>query len=416
MDFDKNKYNICIVGLGYVGLPLLNRFSTKGYSTTGFDINELRINELRDNFDSNNDIDISDLQNINLKSQITSSIENIKDCNVFIITVPTPINDDKTPDLAPIISATKLIGKIIKSGSIVIYESTVYPGVTDDICTPILEDESNLAFNKDFYTGYSPERIVPGDKVNTIEKIVKVVSGSDAKTLEIISSIYSSIIDAGIHEAPSIKVAEAAKVTENIQRDVNIALINEMHQLYSSLDISTNDVIEAAATKWNFMKLKPGLVGGHCISIDPYYLMHKSKMSGYTPNIMLAARKLNDEMGDWVVDNFLDFVKNQNIDLASTTVTLMGYTFKENCSDIRNTKVYDLAISLKNSGVILNIWDPFLTKETQEELNKNNIYSDIECPHDIQLAFICVYHKQILKFLETYDGKVYDFKKLNSSL
>ena len=416
MDFDKNKYNICIVGLGYVGLPLLNRFSTKGYSTTGFDINELRVNELRDSIDSNNDIDISDLQNINLKSQITSSIENIKDCNVFIITVPTPINEDKTPDLAPIISATKLIGKIIKSGSIVIYESTVYPGVTDDICTPILEDESNLAFNKDFYTGYSPERLVPGDKVNTIEKIVKVVSGSNAKTLEIISNIYSSIIDAGIHEAPSIKVAEAAKVTENIQRDVNIALINEMHQLYSSLDISTNDVIEAAATKWNFMKLKPGLVGGHCISIDPYYLMHKSKMSGYTPNIMLAARKLNDEMGDWVVDNFLDFAKNQNIDLASTTVTLMGYTFKENCSDIRNTKVYDLAISLKNSGVILNIWDPFLTKETQEELNKKNIQSDIKCPQDVQLAFICVYHKQILKFLETYDGKIYDFKKLNSSL
>jgi len=416
MDFDKNKYNICIVGLGYVGLPLLNRFSTKGYSTTGFDINELRVNELRDSIDSNNDIDISDLQNINLKSQITSSIENIKDCNVFIITVPTPINEDKTPDLAPIISATKLIGKIIKSGSIVIYESTVYPGVTDDICTPILEDESNLAFNKDFYTGYSPERLVPGDKVNTIEKIVKVVSGSNAKTLEIISNIYSSIIDAGIHEAPSIKVAEAAKVTENIQRDVNIALINEMHQLYSSLDISTNDVIEAAATKWNFMKLKPGLVGGHCISIDPYYLMHKSKMSGYTPNIMLAARKLNDEMGDWVVDNFLDFVKNQNIDLPSTTVTLMGYTFKENCSDIRNTKVYDLAISLKNSGVILNIWDPFLTKETQEELNKKNIQSDIKCPQDVQLAFICVYHKQILKFLETYDGKIYDFKKLNSSL
>ena len=416
MDFDKNKYNLCIVGLGYVGLPLLNRFSIKGYSTIGFDINELRINELRDNIDSNNDIDISDLQNINLKSQITSSIENIKDCNVFIITVPTPINDDKTPDLAPIISATKLIGKIIKSGSIVIYESTVYPGVTNDICTPILEDESNLAFNKDFYTGYSPERIVPGDKVNTIEKIVKVVSGSNAKTLEIISNIYSSIIDAGIHKAPSIKVAEAAKVTENIQRDVNIALINEMHQLYSSLDISTNDVIEAAATKWNFMKLKPGLVGGHCISIDPYYLMHKSKMSGYTPNIMLAARRLNDEMGDWVVDNFLDFAKNQNIDLASTTVTLMGYTFKENCSDIRNTKVYDLAISLKNSGVILNIWDPFLTKETQEELNKKNIQSDIKCPQDVQLAFICVYHKQILKFLETYDGKVYDFKKLNSSL
>jgi UDP-N-acetyl-D-galactosamine dehydrogenase len=416
MDFDKNKYNICVVGLGYVGLPLLNRFSTKGYATTGFDINELRVNELRDSIDSNNDIDISDLQNINLKSQITSNIENIKDCNVFIITVPTPINDDKTPDLVPIISATKLIGKIIKSGAIVIYESTVYPGVTDDICTPILEDESNLIFNKDFYTGYSPERIVPGDKINTIEKIVKVVSGSNAKTLETISNIYSSIIDAGIHQAPSIKVAEAAKVTENIQRDVNIALINEMHQLYSSLGISTNDVIEAAATKWNFMKLKPGLVGGHCISIDPYYLMHKSKMSGYTPKIMQAARKLNDEMGNWVVDNFLDFVENQRIDLASTTVTLMGYTFKENCSDIRNTKVHDLAISLKNRGVSLNIWDPFLTKETQEKLNKNNIKAYLERPSDVQLAFICVYHKQILEFLETYSGIVYDFKKLNLSL
>jgi UDP-N-acetyl-D-galactosamine dehydrogenase len=416
MDFDKNKYNICVVGLGYVGLPLLNRFSTKGFATTGFDINELRVNELRDSIDSNNDIDINDLQNINSKSQITSNIEDIKNCNVFIITVPTPINDNKTPDLAPIISATKLIGKIIKSGSIVIYESTVYPGVTDDICTPILEDESNLVFNKNFYTGYSPERIVPGDKINTIEKIVKVVSGSNAKTLEIISNIYSSIIDAGIHVAPSIKVAEAAKVTENIQRDVNIALINEMHQLYSSLGIPTNDVIEAAATKWNFMKLKPGLVGGHCISIDPYYLMHKSKMSGYTPKIMQAARKLNDEMGHWVVDNFLDFVKNQRIDLASTTVTLMGYTFKENCSDIRNTKVHDLAISLKNSGVSVNIWDPFLTKKTQEQLNKKNIKAFTDKPSDIQVAFVCVYHIQILEFLSTFRGIIYDFKKLNTGI
>ena len=413
MDFDKNKYNICVVGLGYVGLPLLNRFSIKGYATTGFDINELRVNELRDGIDSNNDIDISDLQNINLKSQITSNIENIKDYNVFIITVPTPINDDKTPDLAPIISATKLIGKIIKSGSIVIYESTVYPGVTDDICTPILEDESNLACNKDFYTGYSPERIVPGDKINTIEKIVKIVSGSNAKTLEIISNIYASIIDAGIHEAPSIKVAEAAKVTENIQRDVNIALINEMHQLYSSLGIPSDDVIEAAATKWNFMKLKPGLVGGHCISIDPYYLMHKSKMSGYTPNIMLAARKLNDEMVDWVVDNFLQFSKRENLDLESITVSLMGYTFKENCSDIRNTKVHDLAISLKNRGVSLNIWDPFLTKETQEELSKNNIISYTNEPNEVQLAFICVYHEEILNFLKDYSGTIYDFRKVN---
>jgi UDP-N-acetyl-D-galactosamine dehydrogenase len=281
---------------------------------------------------------------------------------------------------------------------------------------PVLERESAFIFNKDFSTGYSPERIVPGDKVNTIEKIKKVVSASNSDALDEISFLYSSIIDAGIHKASSIKVAEASKVTENIQRDVNIALINEMHQLYSSLGISTNEVIEAASTKWNFMKLTPGLVGGHCISIDPYYLMHKSKVSGYTPNIMLAARKLNDEMGDWVVDNFLEFIKNKNIDLESTTVTLMGYTFKENCSDTRNTKVHDLALSLQNSGVILNIWDPFLTKETQDELDKNNIKSYTEDPCDIHLAFVCVYHKQILKFLDSYEGTIYDYKKLNLSL
>jgi UDP-N-acetyl-D-galactosamine dehydrogenase len=366
--------------------------------------------------DHNNDIELEYLEAFNLNSQISSDALDIKDCNIFIVTVPTPINKDKTPNLEPVINSSKLIGSLMSKGSIVIYESTVYPGVTDDICTPVLERESAFIFNKDFSTGYSPERIVPGDKVNTIEKIKKVVSASNSNALNIISFLYSSIIEAGIHKAPSIKVAEASKVTENIQRDVNIALINEMHQLYSSLGISTNEVIDAASTKWNFMKLSPGLVGGHCIGIDPYYLMHKSKISGYTPNIMLSARKLNDEMGDWVVNNFLEFTKNENIDLESTIVTLMGYTFKENCSDIRNTKVYNLALSLQDSGVSLNIWDPFLTKETQEELTTNNIKSYTEYPDDVQLAFICVYHKQILKFLETYNGAVYDYKKLNLSL
>ena len=416
MKFKKSDYKICIVGLGYVGLPLAARFSLKGFDVIGFDINEIRIEELRNNVDYNNDIELEHLEAFNLNSKISSDSSDIKDCNIFIITVPTPINKDKTPNLEPVISSSKLIGSLMTKGSIVIYESTVYPGVTDDICMPVLERESTFIFNKDFSTGYSPERIVPGDKFNTIEKIKKIVSASNSNALDVISFLYSSIIEAGIHKASSIKVAEASKVTENIQRDVNIALINEMHQLYSSLGISTSEVIEAASTKWNFMKLTPGLVGGHCISIDPYYLMHKSKISGYTPNIMLAARKLNDEMGDWVVNNFLEFTKNENIDLESTIITLMGYTFKENCSDIRNTKVYDLALSLQNIGASLNIWDPFLTKETQEELNKNNIYSDIECPQDVQLAFICVYHKQILKFLETYSGKVYDFKNINSSL
>ena len=413
MNHKSSDFKICIVGLGYVGLPLAARFALKGFNIIGFDTNQIRVEELTNNIDSNHDIDLENLKVLNQNSKLSSDLNDIKDCNIFIVTVPTPINPDKTPHLEPIKASSKLVGGLIKKGSIVIFESTVYPGVTDEICTPIIEKESSFVFNKDFSTAYSPERIVPGDKVNTIEKIKKIVSASNLKALEAVSFLYESIIDAGIHKAPSIKVAEAAKVTENIQRDVNIALINEMHQLYSSIGISTNDVIEAASTKWNFMKLTPGLVGGHCISIDPYYLMHKSKMSGYNPNIMRAARKLNDEMGDWVVDNFLEFTKNENIEIESTTITLMGYTFKENCSDIRNTKVYDLAISLQNYGFEINIWDPFLTKESQDELNKKNIISYTNKPSDVQLAFICVYHDQILNFLKDYNGIIYDFKKIN---
>ncbi len=413
MNFSKSDYKICIVGLGYVGLPLSAIFASKGFDIIGFDINNIRVKELSSNIDRNDDIDLDKLKILNQNSKLTSNLNDIQDCNVFIVTVPTPINSDKTPNLEPIIASSKLVGGLMKKGSLVIYESTVYPGVTDEICTPILEKESSFTLNKDFSTAYSPERIVPGDKVNTIEKIKKIVSASNTKALEIVSFFYSSIIDAGIHQAPSIKVAEAAKVTENIQRDVNIALINEMHQLYSSIGISTSDVLEAAATKWNFMHLTPGLVGGHCISIDPYYLMHKSKMSGYTPNIMRAARKLNDEMSEWVVDNFFEFIKKQNIDIKKTIITIMGYTFKENCSDIRNTKVHDLVISLKNHGLQINIWDPFLTKETQEELSKNNIISYTNEPRKIQLAFVCVYHDQIMTFLKDYNGLIYDFKKIN---
>ena len=413
MNHKTSDFKICIVGLGYVGLPLAARFALKGFDIIGFDTNQIRVEELTNNIDSNHDIDLENLKVLNQNSKLSSDLNDIKDCNIFIVTVPTPINPDKTPHLEPIKASSKLVGGLIKKGSIVIFESTVYPGVTDEICTPIIEKESSFVFNKDFSTAYSPERIVPGDKVNTIEKIKKIVSASNLKALEAVSFLYESIIDAGIHKAPSIKVAEAAKVTENIQRDVNIALINEMHQLYSSIGISTNDVIEAASTKWNFMKLTPGLVGGHCISIDPYYLMHKSKMSGYNPNIMRAARKLNDEMGDWVVDNFLEFTKNENVEIESTTITLMGYTFKENCSDIRNTKVCDLAISLQNYGFEINIWDPFLTKESQDELNKKNIISYTNTPSDVQLAFICVYHDQILNFLKDYNGIIYDFKKIN---
>ena len=411
MTQNKEKYKICIIGLGYVGLPLATRFSLKGYDVVGYDINKRRIEELTNQFDRNDDVTKDSLATLNNKAKLTSNILDINDSNIFIVTVPTPINKDKTPDLNPVINSTKLIGKIMTKGSIVIYESTVYPGVTDEVCTPILEEESKLTFNIDFSTGYSPERIVPGDKVNTIEKIKKIVSGSNAEALKVISKLYSSIIDAGIHEAQSIKVAEAAKVTENIQRDVNIALINELHQLYSSLNIDTNHVIEAASTKWNFMKLSPGLVGGHCISIDPYYLMHKSEISGYIPAVMRAARNVNDQMDKWVLSNFLKFVTKKNIDLSSVTVTILGYTFKENCSDARNTKVYDLAISLKNLDVNIDIWDPFIDVDNQMKLKEIGIEAYTEQPRNIQLGFVCVYHDQILEFLNSFDGIIYDYKR-----
>ena len=413
MTQNKAKYKICIIGLGYVGLPLAARFSLKGFDVMGFDINQSRVKELKNSIDRNNDMDISDINSLLSSCKLSSNADDLSDRNIFIVTVPTPINDDKTPDLKPIISSSKLVGKYISKGSIVIYESTVYPGVTDDVCTPILEEHSSLTFNKDFSTGYSPERIVPGDKINTIEKIKKVVSASNIEALEVVSYLYSLIIDAGIHKAPSIKVAEAAKVTENIQRDVNIALINELHQLYTALDINTNEVIEAASTKWNFMRLSPGLVGGHCISIDPYYLMHKSEMSGYTPNIMRAARNVNDKMDQWVLSNFLKFIKKQGINLNSIKVTVLGYTFKENCSDTRNTKVHDLILSMKGLGIKVCIWDPFLTSELHKTLNKNGIEAHIEKPKEIQLAFVCVYHDQILAFLNKYDGVIYDYKKIN---
>ena len=413
--FNKEDYKICIVGLGYVGLPLAARFSLKGFDVTGFDINEERINQLINYIDINDDISDKDLEILVHNSKLSSKIDEIIDNNIYIITVPTPINVDKTPDLNPLIASSEQIGGIIKKGSIVIYESTVYPGVTDEICTPILEERSSLIFNKEFSTGYSPERIVPGDKVNTIEKIKKIVSASNGETLKIISFIYSSIIDAGIHEASSIKVAEAAKVTENIQRDVNIALINEMHQLYTSLNISTLDVIEAAATKWNFMKLSPGLVGGHCISIDPYYLMHKSEISGYVPNIMRTARKINDEMGNWVLENFIKFSEKNSIDLNTIEITIMGYTFKENCSDIRNTKVHDLALSLRDAGFKIVIWDPYLDIQTIKNLEEDNINSSKDRPDNVSLAFLCVYHDEILDFLDSYNGLIYDFRKLNKT-
>jgi len=413
MNLISTNYKICIIGLGYVGLPLATRFSLKGFDVLGFDINKTRIEDLRNSIDTNNDMSSSEIANLLEGCKLSSNEEDLKDRNIYIVTVPTPINEDKTPDLNPIIHSSELVGKYISKGSIVIYESTVYPGVTDDVCTPILEKESGLVFNEDFFTGYSPERIVPGDKVNTIEKIMKVVSGSNLETLDIVTYLYSSIIDAGIHQAPSIKIAEASKVTENIQRDVNIALINELHQMYTLLGIDTNEVIEAASTKWNFMKLKPGLVGGHCISIDPYYLMHKSKMSGYSPDIMIKAREVNEGMGSWVVSNFLSFMNKQKINLHSINITFLGYTFKENCSDIRNTKVRELIFSIKALGCNVSLWDPLLDELEIEDLELKGIKVYRTKPKSIQLGFLCLAHDEILEFLSTYNGPLFDYKKLN---
>ena len=409
-NLNKKDYKICIVGLGYVGLPLAARFSLKGFDVTGFDIKKERINQLANKIDINNDVSDTSLETLVKNSKLTSDINEIKHSNIFIITVPTPINEDKTPNLEPLIASSKMVGSIIKKGSIVIYESTVFPGVTDEICTPILEEKSNLISNKEFFTGYSPERIVPGDKVNTIETIKKVVSASNKDSLNIVSFLYSSIIDAGIHQASSIKVAEAAKITENIQRDVNIALINELHQLYTTIGINTNDVIEAAATKWNFMKFTPGMVGGHCISIDPYYLMHKSEMSGYSPKLMRAARSLNDEMHEWVFKDFVRYMNELKIDLGSTEITVFGYSFKENCSDTRNTQVKNLLLSMKDSKFKFQLWDPLILDHDHKELNKLGIKTLKDEPKDIKVVFICERHTQFNDFLKKYNGVIYDYK------
>lgn len=409
---NKEDYKICIVGLGYVGLPLAARFSLKGFDVTGFDIKEKRIIQLANKIDVNNDVSDKDLETLVKNSKLTSDIDEIKGSNIFIVTVPTPINEDKTPDLMPLKASSELVGSVMEKDSIVIYESTVYPGVTDEFCKPILEEKSGLIFNKEFSIGYSPERVVPGDKVNTIETIIKVVSGSNKDALDIISFLYSSIIDAGVHQAPSIKVAEAAKVTENIQRDVNIALINEMHQLYTSIGINTNDVIEAAATKWNFMKLTPGMVGGHCISIDPYYLMHKSEISGYIPNLMRAARKINDEMHEWVLIDFIRYMNTMDINLESTQITVLGYSFKENCSDTRNTKVKNLLLLMRESKIKLQLWDPLILEHDHKELNKLGIKTLMDEPKNVKVVLLCVKHKEFHEFLNKFNGVLYDYKNV----
>lgn len=355
---------IGVIGLGYVGLPLALEFSKK-YKVVGFDINTHRVDNLCQLIDNTNEVD-SEVLNVALVSQklfLTSDISLIKDCTIYLVTVPTPIDKFKNPDLSPLINASKMLGEILNKGDIVIYESTVYPGCTEEDCVPVLEKYSGLTFNSDFYCGYSPERINPGDKVNTLTKIKKVTSGSTPRIADIVDSLYSSIIIAGTHKAPSIKVAEASKAIENAQRDINISFINELALIFDKMGINTNDVLEAASTKWNFLKFKPGLVGGHCIGVDPYYLAHKAKLLGYYPEVILSGRKVNDNMGIFVATKVIKLMINNGIKIKGSKALILGITFKENCPDTRNTKVVDIYSELKSYGIDVKVYDPYANKK-----------------------------------------------------
>ena len=352
---------IAVIGLGYVGLPLAVEFGKK-YPTIGFDVNRSRINALISGNDSTLEVDTAALESATHLSY-TTDVDKLKTCNVYIVTVPTPIDDNKRPDLSPLEKASETIGKVLSKDDIVIYESTVYPGATEEVCVPILEKHSGLTFNKNFYCGYSPERINPGDKEHRITTIKKVTSGSTLEIADKVDALYRSIIAAGTHKASSIKVAEAAKVIENTQRDINIALINELALIFRRLDIDTEEVLKAAGTKWNFLPFKPGLVGGHCIGVDPYYLTHKAMEVGYYPEIILAGRKLNDSMGKYVANEIINLMTKKRIQVVDSNILVMGLTFKENCPDIRNTRVVDVVQELSGFNCNIDVYDPWIDKE-----------------------------------------------------
>ncbi|MEZ9937407.1 Vi polysaccharide biosynthesis UDP-N-acetylglucosamine C-6 dehydrogenase TviB [Vibrio breoganii] len=357
--FENTK--IAIIGLGYVGLPLAVEFGKK-MPTLGFDINQSRVDELKDCTDSTLECSEEELKEAKHLSY-TADLNELKDANVYIVTVPTPIDEHKQPDLTPLIKASESLGTIVSKGDIIIYESTVYPGATEETCIPVVESVSGLTFNKDFFAGYSPERINPGDKEHRVTNILKVTSGSNEEVAEFVDQLYKTIITAGTHKASSIKVAEAAKVIENTQRDVNIALINELSIIFNKLDIDTLEVLEAAGTKWNFLPFRPGLVGGHCIGVDPYYLTHKAQTVGYHPEMILAGRRLNDGMGKYVVSELVKKMLKQRIHVEGANVLVMGLTFKENCPDLRNTKVVDIVSELKEYNINVDIVDPWCSNE-----------------------------------------------------
>ena len=409
---------IAVIGLGYVGLPVAIAFAEK-YRVTGYDINKQRVADLNEYNDATLEVSEESLQKTLIKNlKITNKIKEIKQSNVYIVTVPTPIKKDKSPDLTPLLSASKEVGKVLSKGDIVIYESTVYPGCTEEVCVPVLEKFSDLNYNIDFYCGYSPERINPGDKQHTIKKIIKVTSGSTPEIANRIDDLYSSIIEAGTHKAPSIKVAEAAKVIENAQRDINIAFVNELAKIFAIMDVDTTEVLNAASTKWNFLNFRPGLVGGHCIGVDPYYLADKSQKMGYTPKIILAGREVNDSMGLHVVNEVSGLLSKAYKSLDNKNILILGLTFKENCPDYRNTKVMDIINILKTRKFNVDVFDPWVDKKDFKKNYNQDVYSEVP-QKKYNAVILAVAHdvfKEInLNHLKT-DSKsiIYDIKSFYS--
>lgn len=411
-----SEIKLAVIGLGYVGLPLAAEFGKKR-SVVGFDINQTRIAALKAGHDSTLEVPDEELAQAS-QLNFTSNLDDLKSCNVFIVTVPTPIDNFKRPDLTPLIKASETIGKVLKKGDIVIYESTVYPGATEEDCVPVLERVSGLVYNQDFYAGYSPERINPGDKERRVTNIMKITSGSTPEIVEVIDQLYQEIITAGTHKASSIKVAEAAKVIENTQRDVNIALINELALIFNKMGIDTEAVLEAAGTKWNFLPFRPGLVGGHCIGVDPYYLTHKAQSIGYHPEMILAGRRINDGMGQYVVSQLVKAMMKKCIQVQGARVLVMGLAFKENCPDIRNTRIVDIVTELKDYGVQADVYDPWVeVKDAEHEYSITPIQQPQAATYDA--IILAVGHQQFkemgaekLRVLGKPEHILYDLKYL----
>jgi len=407
---------ICVIGLGYVGLPLARLFSTK-YPTIGFDMNQKRIDALMTGHDATLEVADDLLQDAinNNGFKCTTNLEEIKGCNFYVVAVPTPVDADNRPDLAPLWRSSETVGQVISKGDIVVYESTVYPGVTEEECLPVVERVSGLKFNEDFFAGYSPERINPGDKEHTVEKIKKVTSGSTPEIADIVDDVYNSVLINGTHKAPSMKVAEASKIIENSQRDVNIAFMNELAKIFNAMGIDTNDVIEAASTKWNFIKLKPGLVGGHCISVDPYYLIQKAQVYGVLPRIMSASRRLNDGMGAYVANQTIKCMNKKGVMVKDAKILILGITFKENCPDLRNSKIVDIYTTLQEYTINISVYDPWANPTDVKHEYNIDITNDLPI-EKFDAVILGVAHKQFLeidvKTLVKEGGVIYDVKGL----